>query len=69
MPAYLGPDMSVVNRRYFPFWHNHGGRLYIERISTWGTTSHGLGRSKEGSAMTRPTIQKISEDHDMLPKA
>jgi hypothetical protein len=39
------------------------------RIGTWGTTPHGLGRPKEGFFMTRPTIQKILEDHGMLPKA
>jgi hypothetical protein len=33
-----------------------------------GTTPHVLGRPKEGSAMTQSTIQKISEDHGMLPK-
>jgi hypothetical protein len=39
------------------------------RISTWGTTLYGLRRSNEGFDMTRPAIQKISEDHDVLPKA
>jgi hypothetical protein len=39
------------------------------RIGTLDTTPHRLGRAKEGSAMTQPTIQKITEDHDMLPKA
>jgi hypothetical protein len=33
MPAYLGPDMRVVNRRYFHLWHNHGGRLYMHIIT------------------------------------
>jgi hypothetical protein len=33
------------------------------------TTPHGLKRPKEGFAMTRLTIQKISEDHGMLLKA
>jgi hypothetical protein len=33
MPACLGPDMTVVNRRYFPLWHNHGGRLYMYIIA------------------------------------
>jgi hypothetical protein len=28
----------------------------LTRISTQGTTLHGLGRLKEGSTMTRPTI-------------
>jgi hypothetical protein len=39
------------------------------RIGTQGTTPHRLRRSKEGSAMTQPTIQKITEDHDVLIKA
>jgi hypothetical protein len=29
MLACLGPDMRVINRRYFRLWHNHGGRLYM----------------------------------------
>jgi hypothetical protein len=33
MPACLGPDMRVVNRRYFRLWHNHGGRLYMHIIT------------------------------------
>jgi hypothetical protein len=33
MPASLGPDMRVVNRRYFRLWHNYGGRLYIHIIT------------------------------------
>jgi hypothetical protein len=37
-------------------------------IGTWGITRHRLKRIKEGSTMTRPTIQKILEDHDVLPK-
>jgi hypothetical protein len=39
------------------------------RIGTQGTTLHRLGRPKEGSATTQPTIQKILEDHGGLPKA
>jgi hypothetical protein len=31
----------------------------VMRIGTRGTTPHGLKRPKEGSTMTRPTIQKI----------
>jgi hypothetical protein len=31
----------------------------LTRIDTRGTTPYGLGRPNEGSAMTRPTIQKI----------
>jgi hypothetical protein len=38
----------------------------LMRIGIRGTTPHRLRRSKEGSAMTRTTIQKISEDHNML---
>jgi hypothetical protein len=38
------------------------------RIGTWGSTLHRLGRPKQGSAMTRPTIQKILEDFGVLPK-
>jgi hypothetical protein len=33
MSACLGPDMRVVNRRYFHLWHNHGGRLYMHIIT------------------------------------
>jgi hypothetical protein len=33
MPACLGLDMRVVNRRYFHLWHNHGGRLYMHIIT------------------------------------
>ncbi len=33
MPACLGPDMRVVNRRYFHLWHNHEGRLYMHIIT------------------------------------
>jgi hypothetical protein len=32
--ACLGPDMRVVNRRYFHLWHNHGGRLYMHIITS-----------------------------------
>jgi hypothetical protein len=31
-PACLGPDMRVINRRYFCLWHNYGGRLYMHMI-------------------------------------
>jgi hypothetical protein len=44
------------------------GITRVMRIGTQGTTPHRLGRPKEGSAMTRPTIWKIPEDHDVLPK-
>jgi hypothetical protein len=37
-------------------------------IGTRDTTTHRLERPKEGSATTRPTIQKIPKDHDVLPK-
>jgi hypothetical protein len=33
MPACLGPDMRVVNRRYFRLWHNHGARLHMHIIT------------------------------------
>jgi hypothetical protein len=41
----------------------------LTRIGIRGTTPHTLRRPKEGSAMTRPTIQKIPDDHGVLPKA
>jgi hypothetical protein len=33
LPAYLGPDMGVVNKRYFHLWHNHDARLDIHIIT------------------------------------
>jgi hypothetical protein len=39
------------------------------RIGIWGTTPHRLRRPKEESAMTWPAIQKIPQDHGVLPKA
>jgi hypothetical protein len=39
------------------------------RISTQGTTPYGLEMSNEGSPTTWPTIQKILENHAVLPKA
>jgi hypothetical protein len=44
-------------------------RIVVTSIGTQGTTLHRLKRPKEGSAMTQPTIQKIPEDHGVLPKA
>jgi hypothetical protein len=41
----------------------------VMRIDTQGTTPYRLGRPKEGSAMTQPTICKILEVRGMLPKA
>jgi hypothetical protein len=41
----------------------------VTRIGTQGTTPHRLERPKEGSIMTRSTIQKIPEDPCVLPKA
>jgi hypothetical protein len=35
IPACLGPNMSVVNKRYIHLWHNHCGRLNMHI-----TTSH-----------------------------
>jgi hypothetical protein len=43
-------------------------RALLTRIGIRGTTPHRLERPKEGFAMTRLTIQKISNDHDMLSK-
>jgi hypothetical protein len=33
MPACLGSDMRIINRRYFHLWRNHGGRLYMHIIT------------------------------------
>jgi hypothetical protein len=33
MSICLGPDMRVISRRYFYFWHNHEGRLYMHIIT------------------------------------
>ena len=33
MPGCLGPCIRMDNRRYFLFWHNHVGRLYIVKIT------------------------------------
>jgi hypothetical protein len=49
--------------------HLSSTRGLLMRMGTRGTTPHRLGRTKEGSSMTWPTIQKISEDHDVLLKA
>jgi hypothetical protein len=45
------------------------GSKQLMRIGTQSTTSQGLRRPKEGSSTTQPTIQKILEDHGLLPKA
>jgi hypothetical protein len=37
-------------------------------FGTQGTTPYGLKIPNEGSATTRPTIQKVPEDHGVLPK-
>jgi hypothetical protein len=42
---------------------------FLMWMSTWGTTSQGLRRPKEGSTTTQPTILKILEDYDVLPMA
>jgi hypothetical protein len=42
--------------------------VFLMRIGTQGTTPFRLGKPKEGSAMTRPTSQKILEDHGVLSK-
>jgi hypothetical protein len=49
--------------------HLPSTRVLLTRIGIWGTTPHGLKMFKEGSAMTQATIQKILEDHGVLPKA
>jgi hypothetical protein len=41
----------------------------IMRIGTRGTTLHRLRKLKDGSASTQPTIEKVLEEHGMLPKA
>jgi hypothetical protein len=41
----------------------------LTRIGTQDTTPHSFRSPQEGSAMTRPTIQKILENHGVLPKA
>ena len=33
MPGCLGPCISTDSKRYFLFWHNHIGRLYIISIN------------------------------------
>jgi hypothetical protein len=33
LPACLGHDTRVVNKRYFSLWHNHGGRLNMHIIT------------------------------------
>jgi hypothetical protein len=53
-----GEDIVSLSRREF-----------MTRISTRITTSQGLGRLKEESVTTWPTIHKILEDHDVLLKA
>jgi hypothetical protein len=36
MSVYLEPDMSVVNKRYFHLWQNHGGIEYAN--NNWSRT-------------------------------
>jgi hypothetical protein len=33
MSGYWGPDIRTVRKRYFLFWHNHVGMLYMVRIT------------------------------------
>jgi hypothetical protein len=33
MPGCLGPYIRMDNKRYFLFWYNHVGRLYIVKIT------------------------------------
>jgi hypothetical protein len=35
LSACLGPDMGIVNKRYFRLWHNHGGRLNMHIITDY----------------------------------
>jgi hypothetical protein len=55
-PVCLGPDMRVVNRRYFRLWHNHGGRLYMHIIT--GQVLCGFLISPKGfiSSVLRPNL-------------
>jgi hypothetical protein len=58
------------------YMHSYVDKIFIlvksgcyTRICTQGTTLHGQGRPKDGSARTQPTIQKILKDYGVLPKA
>jgi hypothetical protein len=42
--------------------------LILTRIGIRGTTPHRLERPKKRFAMTRSTILKILEDHDVVPR-
>jgi hypothetical protein len=72
MPYYLVPELSTqefphrLGRSRLPSIYSlakHSGATDED----W-TTPHRLERPKERSSMTRPTIQKILEDHGVLPK-
>jgi hypothetical protein len=78
LPEFRMRQMTVFTRGLSWLWEMLWGAMlvgsmtrasWLTRISTQGTTPHGLGRPKEGFTMTRPTIQKILEDHGVLPKA
>jgi hypothetical protein len=69
------PDVPAAGHPLcrFVLCSSHSGRalthLAVTRIGTQDTSSHRLRRPKEVSAMTWPTIQKIPDDHSMLPNA
>jgi hypothetical protein len=54
MTACLGPDMRVVNGRFFHWWHNHGRRLYMHIIT--GRVLCGFLISTKGSKSNIPWI-------------
>jgi hypothetical protein len=76
MPEYLVPEIEystilsqirkiqITQHLLLP-----STRGLLMRIDTWDTSLHRLRRFNEGSSMTRPTIQKIPEDHGVLPMA
>jgi hypothetical protein len=75
IPEYLVPELSTrqihhgQGRSRSPSTYSlakHSG--VVDEDWYPGTTLYWLRRPKEGRAMTWPTIQKIPEGHDMLPK-
>jgi hypothetical protein len=54
--ASLGPDMRVINERYFRLWHNYGGRLYMHIIT--GQVLYGFLISLKGfiPSVLRPNL-------------
>jgi hypothetical protein len=62
--------LVVIHLSHASNCHSSITPLYVVMwIGTRGTTPHRLKRPKEGPATTRPTIEKIPEDHEVLPKA